>query len=165
MPDRLDPTFLLREIENLKLVYPDVWNNEEDRPLALGTETDLDPFLERAVKEVLRTEGEIKGTADELADLEARRERFKRRREAVRTLCMKVMEKAEVNKRQLTRATIFIRAGTPSVVITDETALPPDCLRMHPKPDATKIKERLARGDTVPGAEMSNAAPVLTIRK
>ena len=50
-------------------------------------------------------------------------------------------------------------------MITDETALPPDCLRMHPKPDTTKIKELLSRGDIVPGAEMSNAAPVLTIRK
>ena len=165
MSDRLDPTFVLREIENLKLAYPDVWNNPEDRPLALSTETDIDRQLASIAAEILRTEGEIEGTAKELTDLKVRRDRFNRRREAVRKLCMKIMERAEVNKWQLARATLSIRRGQAKVIITDEAALPPSCVRIKREPNREAIEKHLKNGDLVPGAEMSNAEPHLAITK
>jgi len=165
MPDRLDPTFVLQQIELLKLMYPDIWNAEGDRPLAFETETDLDTFLSNGVAEILRTEGEIDGAKGELAELEARKDRFERRREAIRALCLRVMTRAEVTSRKLTRATLSIRTGQPKVIITDETALPSDCIRIKREPNRDAIRKHFACGDLVPGAEMSNAEPHLTITK
>jgi hypothetical protein len=69
-----------------------------------------------------------------------------------------------VKKVELRQATLSIRAGTPRVIITDEARLPEDCIRIKREPDKVAIKEHLARGEPVAGAEMSNREEVLAVR-
>ena len=59
---------------------------------------------------------------------------------------------------------LSIRAGQPRVIITDETLLPPDCVRIKREPDKIAIKERLSRGEPVPGATLSNSEETLAMR-
>ncbi len=56
-------------------------------------------------------------------------------------------------------------AETRRVHITDEAAIPPEFMRQPPpKPDTEVIRRKLAAGQSVPGAMLSNASPTLTIR-
>jgi hypothetical protein len=51
----------------------------------------------------------------------------------------------------------------PKVIVTDEAVLPDNCVRIVREPNRTAIKEHLARGEPVPGAELSNAEPSLAV--
>jgi Siphovirus Gp157 len=53
--------------------------------------------------------------------------------------------------------------GAKSAEITDEKALPDDCWRTKREPDKALIKARLARGDDIPGAVLTQAPPSLVI--
>jgi hypothetical protein len=159
MPDRLDPAFVRAQIEALRVSHPDIWEDETDRLLALESETTTREYLIAVVRRMLEAEA----LADELEATKARQQRFGRRAEAMRALAHKVMDWAELRKLELPQATLSIRAGVPRVIVTDETVLPPNCVRIKREPDKTAIREHLARGERIPGAEMSNAEPVLAV--
>jgi hypothetical protein len=96
--------------------------------------------------------------------MRARQQRFEQRGEAYRMLAFRLMTQADVRKLVLPQATLSIRAGQPRVIITDEARLPPDCVRVRTEPDKVRIKDRLARGERVDGAELSNSEPTLAVR-
>jgi Siphovirus Gp157 len=164
MPERLDPTFLRALIEALRVTYPAVWEDEADRLLMLASETGFNESLTAVVKQDGETEILIKGIDEWIANLKARHQRFEQRSDAMRSFAFKVMTAAAVKKVELPLATLSIRAGVPRVIITDETALPPSCVRIRTEPDKIAIKEQLMRGEQVPGAALSNAEPTLAVR-
>lgn len=161
---RLDPTVVRAQIEALKFAYPDIWDDEADRGLALESETELADYLAAVVDRMQEAETRVEGIDLLFQDWRERKARFERRIDAMRELAFKVMSAAEQRKIELDAATLSIRAGTPRVIVTDEAALPIECVRFKREPNKTEIKDRLARGETVAGAELSNAEPVLTVR-
>jgi hypothetical protein len=162
---RLDPTFVRAQIEALRYSHPEIWDGDE-MLLAdmLEGETNLKEFLDAAVFHMLEEEAFAQSIGDLITKIKARQQRFERRGEAMRAIAYKLMSHAEVRKVELLQATLSIRAGQPKVIITDETALPPDCVRIRTEPDRIAIKEHLARGEPVAGAELSNSEPVLAVR-
>ena len=61
--------------------------------------------------------------------------------------------------------TASIRAGVPSVVVTAEDAIPGDFwLPQPPKLDRQSLLRELKRSVEVPGAQLSNSKPVLSVR-
>ena len=164
--NRLDPTFVRAQIEALRVTYPGIWDDDDQVLLAdmLEGETGLHEFLARVVDVMDDAEEIIDGINVKMEERKARRARFEQRYEAMRELARKLMDQAGLRKLVLPAATLSIRTGQPKVIITDETALPPDCVRIRREPDKVAIKERLARGETVLGAEMSNAEPTLAVR-
>jgi len=162
--NRLDPTFLRAHIEALRHSHPQIANEEDQWLLTLESETELPEFLARVVARMQDTDAKITGIGDLIASLKARCDRFEQRSDAMRALAFKVLMQAGVKKLELAAATLSIRAGQPRVIITDEAALPPDCVRVRTEPNKTAIKDRLGRGEPVPGAEMSNAEPMLAVR-
>ena len=164
MPDRLDPTFVRREIDALAVTHPGIWQDDELRAIALESETNLREFLEKVVRRMLETKASIGGIGQLISDLKVRQDRLDQRSESMRLLMFKLMQAAELKKLELIPATLSIRGGQPKVIITDETILPVDCVRIRREPDKIAIKEYLARGEPVPGAELSNSEPVLAVR-
>jgi hypothetical protein len=166
MPDRLDPTFLRAQIELLRVTHPGIWDAGDETLLAdmLEGETGLREFLETGLDAKLKSEELIDGIGIRMANAKARRDRFEQRSDAVRQLMFKLMTHAGLRRVVLPEATLSIRAGQPRVIITDETLLPPDCVRVRTEPDKVAIKERLARGEPVPGATLSNSESVLSVR-
>jgi phage host-nuclease inhibitor protein Gam len=59
---------------------------------------------------------------------------------------------------------VSIQDGRAGVVITDPQAVPDQFVRIKREPDKTAIGAALASGNAVPGADMRNGAPSLTIR-
>lgn len=144
---------------------------EEDGVIVMDLATELPEetaSLEEALRSVVRG---IQG-ADAMADaikaqkdaLGARETRVKARKEALRDVLFNALQMMPNSKITLPEATLSIRAGQPSVIITDETLLHPDYFRVVRTPDKTLIGKALKDGFTVAGAEMSNSRPSLTIR-
>jgi len=106
----------------------------------------------------------VEKSGDLMANLKARRDRFEQRCNAMRGLAHKVLDWAGMRKFEVAQATFSIRAGVPRVLILDEARLPPDCIRTRTEPDKVRIKEHLARGERVDGAELSNSEPVISVR-
>ena len=166
MANRLDPTFVRMQIEQLRLTHPGIWDDGDEQLLAdsLEGETDFHKFLTAVVRRICEAEAFVEGIDDLITDIKTRRQRFEQRGEAMRSLAFKLMSAADVRKVELPQATLSIRAGQPRVIVTDESALPPDCIRIKREPDKIAIKERLMRGEHVPGASLSNAEPALAMR-
>jgi hypothetical protein len=103
------------------------------------------------------------GIDGELDRLKKRQARFELRRVALRKYIMQIMEAANLKKVERPAATVSIAVGRQKVVITDDNALPDDCVRIKREPDKIRIATQLHRGDYVPGATLSNPEPVLRI--
>jgi hypothetical protein len=163
---RIDLQIVQHQIANLQTTYPDLTADEEGWMLALSGETELDELLTMLVTKIGDTDALLDGTAIRAEELAARQARFKRRIEAYRALIFKLMEAAELPKRELPLATISVRKGTPKVIITDEAALPDTVCKFTRKPDLALIKDILTNSPSppLPGATLSNAEPSITIR-
>lgn len=160
---RLNPQVIRQQIENLKVLHIDLFEDEEAWLLALESETDMDALLTSIVRRIEDSKALVIGTKDRSEELAARRKRFEDRIESLRNLAFKIMEAADVAKLELPEVTLSIRDVAPSVVITDEESLPDVACKFERKPDKTKIKELLATG-LVAGAAMSNGGKTLSIR-
>jgi len=166
MSNRLDPTFVFAEIERLRVTYPQIWEDGDEQLLldSLEGETDFHRFLAAVVRRICEAEACAEGIGDLIREVRERQARFEQRSDAFRGMAFKLMIAAEVRKVELPQATLSIRVGTPKVIVTDEAALPPDCIRIKREPDKIALKEHLMRGEQIAGAELSNAEPVLALR-
>ncbi|UEM08095.1 siphovirus Gp157 family protein (plasmid) [Skermanella rosea] len=97
--------------------------------------------------------------------IQARKKRYEGRIEAIRNIIFEGLVLADERKVELPEATCALTAARQSVVITDEAALPDDCVKIERKPDHTTIKAKLDAGQAVPGATLSNGGQTLTIRR
>jgi Gp157 protein len=166
MPDRLDLdlAFALTQIDALVIAYPELAEDEQFRADMVEGATTTHEVSAKIVDRMQDAEAKVDGISGLITEWTARKARFARRAEAMRVLVFRLMDRAGLRKIELPAATLSIRAGVPRVIITDETALPPDCVRIRTEPDRIAIKERMARGEQIPGAEMSNSEPVLSVR-
>jgi hypothetical protein len=160
---RLDPIHIKHQIGNLRVSYPELVEDDDAWLLAIESETDLDKMLTAIVRQIEDTKALLDGTAERLADLQARKLRFARRVESLRTLAFKMLDAAGMKKLELPEATLSVRAGQPRL-IGDNANLPDELCIISREPDRTKIKDALKAGQEVPGFSMSNAEPSISIR-
>jgi len=152
------------QIQSLKILFPDLAQDDDGWELTLTSETDLDGLLSQLIRLYNANKALAAETDRELADLQARCDRFERRVEAYRAMMLKVMIDANIERRELPLATVSVRRGIKHVVITDEKALSTEYLRIKTEPDKLKLKKALEEGATIVGACLSNTAPSLSIR-
>jgi len=167
MSHPLDPTFVRTQIELLRISHPGIWDDGDEQLLAdmLEAQTGLYEFLITLMRRALIDDtAVVRGSDAIVTEMRERRDRYERRIEAARTLAFKLMQQADVRKIELPIATLSIRAGTPKVIITDEAALPENCIRIKREPDKVLIKELISQGVPISGAELSNAEPTLAVR-
>jgi hypothetical protein len=129
----------------------------------LEAETNLTEFLSRLVGQIKSAEESVLGAKSGISDYQKRKAKFERRIEALRELALRLMQQAEVKKLELVRATLSVRSGVQKVVVTDENALPDNCVRIKREPNKILIKELIDQGVPVAGATLSNAEPTLAI--
>jgi sugar-specific transcriptional regulator TrmB len=159
----LNPMLVRQQIENLKVLHVDLFDDEEAWLLSLESETDMNDLLTQIIRRIEDSKALVVGMKDRFEELKARKERFERRIESLRDLAFKIMDAADLAKIELPEVTLSIRNVAPSVVITDEDNLPDIACKFERKPDKTKIKELLATG-LVAGAAMTNGGKTLSIR-
>jgi len=141
---------------------------DADVDAALGRECDdVDELLHRLLAAAQLSEANADAAKMMAENLTARRKRFESAKDAARATIQAIMEAIGSKKKVLPHGTISISAGRPSVVITDENAVPDEYTT--PVPATRKVnKDALAadlkEGVVIEGACLSNARPVLTIR-
>lgn len=161
---RLDPQFILSQIQSLITKYPELAEDETLRLDMVEAETEAKPLLEMLVRKMAESDSYDTAIGLYIKELGIRRARMNRRSEAARELMFKVMEAADIQKMELPEATLSIRAGTTKVIITDETLLPEEYVKVERTPKKSEIAKAIKDGSEVAGASLSNAEPVLSIR-
>lgn len=161
---RLDPNIIRQQIANLLTTCPELAEDDVLRADMIEGETEAFTFLSIIARKIGETDALLDGTATYIAELSERAGRLNRRCVSLRTLAFKTMEAADIKKAELAEATLSIRAGGRKVVITQESEIPGHLVKVVRSPDKTAIREKLLAGEYVPGAELSNAEPSLSIR-
>lgn len=162
---QLNPLVVRQQIENLKVAHPELLEDDEAWLASLESETKFEELLTQLLRRIEDSKALAEGTAGRLTELQERKARLLHRMEGLRNLLFKLMESAELAKLELPEATITIRKGTPQLVgEADPASLPDELCKISRTPDRTAIKEALKTGKTVPGFQLSNATPSLSIR-
>ena len=162
---RLDPNAIRQQIENLKLLWPEAWEDGEDQLLLdmLEGETDMIKFLRRVEERRQEATHMAAGCASHIAELGCRLLRLEKREAAMRKIEFEVLDTAGRKKVELPIATLSIRNGQQKVVITDDTLIPDHLCKIERTPKKSDIKELLKSGGSLLGAELSNAEPYLAV--
>lgn len=144
---------------------PDLADDERLMADMLEGETgDAMEVLHRMVRASMHAKSMAEAAKQRAADIAARAERYARRDAALRGGVFAAMDALGLRKLEAEDFTAGISAGTPSVVIADETALPDEFMRVEKAPNKTAISAALKGGATVPGAFLSNGLPRLSVR-
>lgn len=161
----LSPEVIRQQIANIKLVHPELAEDDEAWAATLESETELHELLTRIVRRIEDTKALIVGTKDRADELKGRKDRFERRVDALRDLLLKMMNAADQLSIELPEATLSVRAGQPKLVGDGDAAeLPESLCKISREPDRTKIRDALKAGQTVPGFELSNSETTISIR-
>lgn len=120
--------------------------------------------LHRVIRAALHAESMADAAEARIKDMQARRDRYRNRAQQLRGAAYAALDALELKRIELPEATCTIAAGRPSVLITDEAALPDEMFRVERKPDKTLIGQALRDNRDVPGAVLSNGLPTLQIR-
>lgn len=163
--------FLAADVANLEALfaemlaaYPELEADEELRADMLEGETNFHAVLTRIVNVERDADSLVKAVAGRISDLQARKARAERRKEAMRSLMFKLLKAAGVPRVPLAEATISIGRKAAAVEIVAEAALPRAYVRISTSPDKTAIKEALQAGKKVRGAKMGEAGEQLSVR-
>jgi len=128
-------------------------------------ETGLHEAIEAAAKQIAADTAAVKGLDDFIDTLGNRKARLKKRIEAIKIAVRVAMEVGEIKSRELAFATISRKAVPPSLVVTDEAAIP-SAFWKSPAPvlDKRALFDALKAKQEVPGATLSNGSETLALR-
>lgn len=153
--------------ERLLLQYPDLAEDFETLNDTLEGISDLPDLLIAVMRQADEAEMLVTGIDARMDDLKARKERLKRRSEAIRDAVCEAMQRADLPKIEAPDFTVSTRRMPPAVVVTDEGQIPPAYMKekVTTAPDKAAIKADLEAGKEVPGCAMSNGGVGLTVRR
>lgn len=162
---RINPAIVQQQIANLRVTHPELIEDDEAWLLTIEGETELDTILTQIIRQIEDAKALAAGTSERMTELQQRSERFQRRVEGLRALAFKMLDASGLPKLELPEATLSIRKGQPKLVgEADANTLPDELCKVSRAIDRTKIKDALKAGQTVPGFELSNSEPSLSIR-
>ena len=139
----LDVKYVRDQITALLLANPELADDEVLREDMIEGTTTTFEFLSKIVRMIGDNKTLADATYDYIAELQARRDRFTRRNDALRSFVFKIMTSADLQKVQLSEGTLSIRAGRPKVIITDESLLQDHYCRIKRVPDKSAIATAL----------------------
>ena len=132
---------------------------------ALEGITDLYEMIAAVIRSALVDEALRIGLRSRLDDMRERLSRLELRAGKKRELALEAMTEAGLTKLEQPDFTASARAGSPALVLIAEDRVPEAYwLPQPPKLDRQGILAELKRGIEIPGTEISNPKPVLTVR-
>lgn len=152
------------ELAHLFVEYPELAEDEQLRADTVEGSTAVYDVLERILSIALDTRTMIDALKERARLIGERKGAAEKREQAMRTLALRIMNRAQIAKAQLTEATLSVRPVAPGVKILDEAAIPESFLRIKKELDRTAIKAALEAGQDVPGAALGNGGQTLAIR-
>ncbi len=144
--------------------YPDL----DDEALfdTLEGATNLKEAVGELIRSALSDEALEAGLKLRIDEMKERLARFQATAQSKRTFALQVMEETGLEKLVEPDFTVSVRAGPCSLVVVDEQQIPEDYWRPQPpRLDRKAALDAIARGQQVPGATLSNARVVLSVRR
>lgn len=128
-------------------------------------ETSIHELLAKVVEQITTDGGLVKGIDETVKRLKERQDRIEKRIGWFRTAAATAMEVAAIKKLEAPAGTITLKAVPPSVVITDEAAIPSAFWKVpEPRLDKKAVLDALKDNVAVPGAELGNGGQTIQIR-
>jgi hypothetical protein len=140
----------------------------EDTELFLATvdgETNGADALRTVCRHALEAEMFAEALNARIAELRARRDRFLAEAAACRATARDGMDGLGLKALPAEDFSASVGAGPQSVVVTNLDALPSEFKRIKVEPDKVALGKVLKAGAQIAGAELSNGASVLTLRR
>lgn len=150
--------------ERLLAIDPDIGADAKLLIDSLEGMTDGLEVIDRLADAAIAADLLAQATKEHAARVVARAARTERQNKWLRDQIMAILQTLGIAKLQRPGYSATIQAGSPGVVITDETALPDALVRIRREPNKTAIGDVLKSGGTVTGAELRNAAVHLRLR-
>ena len=127
--------------------------------------TDLHEMIAAVIRSALVDEALHAGLRFRVDDMRGRLSRLELRATKKRQLALNAMTEVSLTKLEQPDFTASTRAGSPALVVIAEDRIPEAYwLPQPPKLDRQAILGELRRGLDIPGAQMSNPKPVLSVR-
>jgi hypothetical protein len=127
--------------------------------------TDLHEMVAEIIRSALIDEALQGGLKSRLEDMRRRLSRLEERCAKKRQLALDAMSEVGLRKLEQPDFTASARSGSPSLVIVAEEAIPsPYWVPQPPKLDRQTLLAELKRGREVPGTQLSNPRPTLSVR-
>ena len=127
--------------------------------------TNLHEMIAAVIRSALVDEALCAGLRIRADEMKHRLSRLDERATKKRALALEAMTEVGLSKLEQPDFTASTRAGIPSLVVISEETIPLDYwLPQPPKLDRQALLAELKRGDPIPGAQLSNPKPVLTVR-
>jgi hypothetical protein len=131
----------------------------------LGQETDVvEDALARTVRAAVFAKSQAEAAGKMIDDLQVREKRYANRAQSLRATALAIMMAMEWQKRDAPDFTVSVLAPRPNVKITDEAAVPDLYAEIVRKLDKATIGSVLKSGGTVPGAELVDGSPSISVR-
>jgi hypothetical protein len=150
--------------DELLATFPDLaWDQDTLRDTLEG-QSDLDGVIAALIEEALYREALIDGINERISALTERKVRLLDGAEKLRAMALHAMTEAGLPSIKKATFTASLGQSRASVVIVDENLIPSRFTQTIRKPDKKAIGEALKAGTEIPGCEMSNQKPILTVR-
>lgn len=152
-------------VQGIKNAFPDI--DEETLAGSVESETELDGAIIAAVRQALEREALSIALALRIKEMQERKKRLDDGVEVIRRAVLDAMLSVGWKKLPMPVPdfTVSVGAGSPKLIVTDESALPFDLLEVVSKPNRAAIKEALKAGREVAGAGLGNAEPHLIVSR
>jgi hypothetical protein len=149
--------------ERIMLSYPEA--DEETLLDTLEGITDLHEMIAAVIRSALVDEALHAGLRFRIDDMRERLSRLELRATKKRQLALEAMSEVGLTRLEQPDFTASARAGSPTLVVISEDTIPEAYwLPQPPKLDRQAILGELKRGMDIPGTQMSNPKPVLSVR-
>ena len=150
-------------VERIKAAFPE--ETEENLADSIEGESQLDTAILSVLRLAIEREAFADAVGGMIETLSARQQRLVDGAQRLRRAARDAMIEGGMPKLTAPDMTVGVHGGKPKVVITDPAAVPDCFCRLKREPDKAAIKEILMSGHSMPGAELGNAEPVLTLRR
>ena len=162
-PLSVETTKYLQLKARISVNYPQA--DEETLLDTLEGITDLHEMIAAVIRSALVDEALHSGLRSRVDDMRERLSRLELRASKKRELALEAMTEAGLSKLEQPDFTASARAGSPALVVLAEDKIPGHYwLPQPPKLDRQAILGEIKRGIEIPGAEISNPKPVLSVR-
>lgn len=132
---------------------------------AIEGETNFKEAAARAVARLAEIDALAEAIKTQKDNLSARARRLDVQSDTIRAALVLAMSTADLTKLELPQATLSRKPTPPSIVVTDESAVPSTWwTRPDPTLDKRALLAALKDGQTIPGAELSNGGETISIR-
>jgi len=162
-PLSVEKTKYLQLKQRLVSDYPGV--DQDTLADTLEGITDLHEMIAAIIRSALVDEALQSGLRSRIDDMRQRLARLEERGMKKRQLALEAMTEVGLKKLELSDFTASARSGSPALVVISEDLVPEAYwVPQPPKLDRQSVLAELKRGADVPGAQLSNPKPNLSVR-